>query len=197
MSANAPASPCWWDLTTQAGRLTLSPVKPERDLPDIHRWMNDPAVARYWGLDGPVERVAAHICEQRRLPHSDAYLARLAGRPIGYWEVYRAAEDRLAQYYPALREDIGLHLLIGEPDCRGIGLGSLLLRAVCDAIQTGPQGPCRVVAEPDERNIASVRAFRSAGFEQAAILDLPDKRAALVIRSAVPRPRRPSDPGAP
>lgn len=197
MSAHAPASPSWWDLTTQAGRLTLSPVKPERDLPDLHRWMNDPVVARYWGLDGPIERVAAHVAEQRESPHTDAYLVRLGGRPIGYWEVYRAAQDRLAQYYPVLRDDIGVHLLIGEADCRGIGLGALLLRAVCDAIQTGPQGPCRVVAEPDERNVASIRAFRAAGFEQVGTLDLPEKRAALVIRAAVPRPRRPSDPDAP
>jgi RimJ/RimL family protein N-acetyltransferase len=192
---NVETSPRWWDLTTQAGRLTLCPVKPERDLQDIHRWMNDPAVASYWRLDGRIERVAGHLAEQRDLPHTNAYLARLAGRPIGYWEVYRAAEDRLAAHYPALREDIGIHLLIGEPDCRGIGLGSLLLRAVCDAIQTGPQGPCRVVAEPDERDLPSVKAFQAAGFEKAGTIDLPERRAVLVIRAAVPRPRRPFDVG--
>jgi RimJ/RimL family protein N-acetyltransferase len=197
MSVGTPAAPRWWDLPTQAGRLTLSPVKPERDLPDIHRWMNDPTVARYWELDGPIERVAEHVAGQRAAAHTEPYVARLAGRSIGYWEVYRAAEDRLAEYYPALRDDVGVHFLIGEPDCRGIGLGTLLLRVVCDAIQTRSAGPCRVVAEPDARNTASVRAFRAAGFEPSGIVDLPEKRAVLVIRSAVPRPRRPSDAGEP
>jgi RimJ/RimL family protein N-acetyltransferase len=196
LTTETPTPPSWWELTTQAGRFTLCPVKPERDLAHIHRWMNDPVVARHWRLDGPIERVARHVAEQRSLPHTDAYLARLSGRPIGYWEVYRAAEDRLAAHYPALRDDIGIHLLIGEPDCRGIGLGTLLIRAVCDAIQGGPQGPCRIVAEPDERNTASVRAFLAAGFEAAGTLDLPEKRAALVIRTAVPRQRHPSRQGA-
>lgn len=174
-------TPTWWDLVTPAGRLTLCPVKPDRDLLLIHRWMNDPAVARYWQLDGPVERTAAHLAEQRALAYTEPYLARLAGRPIGYWELYRAAEDRLAAYYPAQPDDMGVHLLIGEPDLRGIGLGRVLLTALCDAVQR--RCARRVVAEPDERNVASVRAFLAAGFVAAATLDLPEKRAALVIRN--------------
>ena len=174
------AAPAWWDLITPAGRFTLCPVKTDRDLPLIHRWMNDPAVARYWDLNGPIERTSAHLAEQRALTHSEPYLARLAGRPIGYWELYRAAQDRLAAYYPAHADDVGIHLLIGEPDLRGVGLGSMLLAALCDALQR--EARCRVVAEPDERNIASVRAFVSAGFRVSETIDLPEKRATLVIR---------------
>ena len=176
------AVPTWWDLTTPAGRFTLCPVKVDRDLPLIHRWMNDPAVARYWDLAGPIERTSAHLAEQRALTHSEPYLARLAGRPIGYWELYRAAEDRLAAYYPAQTDDLGIHLLIGEPDLRGVGLGATLLAALCDAIQR--ESGCRIVAEPDERNVASVRAFVSAGFRVSATIDLPEKRATLVIRDS-------------
>lgn len=175
------AAPAWWDLATASGRFTLCPVKPDRDLPLIHRWMNDPAVARYWDLDGPVERTAAHLAEQRALTHSAACLARLSGRPIGYWEVYRAAEDRIAGHYPARPDDVGVHLLIGEPDARGIGLGPALLTAFCDAVQR--ERRCRIVAEPDETNVASVRAFLAAGFAPAATVDLPEKRATLVIRN--------------
>lgn len=173
-------APAWWDLPTPAGRFTLCPAKPERDLPLIHRWMNDPAVARYWRLDGAVDRAAAHLAEQQALAHSGPYLARLAGRPIGYWEIYRAAEDRLAEYYPALPGDVGIHLLIGEPDLRGIGLGRMLLTAFCDDLQS--RSRCRVVAEPDERNLASVRAFLAAGFAANATIALPEKRATLLIR---------------
>lgn len=174
------AAPTWWDLATPAGRFTLAPVKPDRDLPIIHRWMNDPLVARYWDLDGPIERTADHLAGQRALPHTEPYLARLSGRPIGYWEIYRAAEDRLAAYYPARPDDLGIHLLIGEPDHRGLGLGALLLTALCDAMQG--ESRCRLVAEPDERNTASVRAFLAAGFTAAGTVALPEKRAALVIR---------------
>jgi RimJ/RimL family protein N-acetyltransferase len=172
----------WWDLRTPAGRFTLSPVKPDRDLEHIHRWMNDPAVAEYWELDGPPGRTAAHLAEQRDLPHTQPYLARLEGRPIGYWEIYRAADDPLAAHYPARPDDVGLHLLIGEPDCRGVGLGRMLLCVLCDEVQQA--APCRVVAEPDERNTASVRAFAAAGFAASGTLELPGKRATLMLRES-------------
>ena len=142
--------------------------------------MNDPAVARYWELAGPIDRAADHLAEQRALPHTEPYLARLAGRPIGYWEIYRAAEDRLAAYYQARPDDVGIHLLIGEPDLRGLGLGTTLLTTLCDAIQR--ESRCRIVAEPDERNTASVHAFLAAGFTASGTIALPEKRATLVIR---------------
>jgi len=191
-------APAWWDLATAAGRFTLCPVKPDRDLGLVHRWMNDPAVARFWGLDGCVERTADHLVEQRVLPHTEAYLARLAGRPIGYWELYRAAEDRLAVHYPARPDDLGIRLLIGEPDVRGLGLGPLLLTALCGAVQARSQMPCRAVAEPDERDTVAVRAFIAAGFVPSGTVHsrtvpsrsahLPGSRATLLIRDRDSRP---------
>jgi RimJ/RimL family protein N-acetyltransferase len=181
----------WWDLTTEAGRLTLAPVRLDRDIAIIHTWMNDPVVAEYWALAGPIERTAQHVADQQSSAHTEAYLARLAGRPIGYWALYQAAHDPLARHYAALCDDTGIHLLIGEADCRGIGLGAVLLQAVADAVQRERGG--RVVAEPDERNIASIRSFLRAGFACESTLDLPEKRATLMVRpklAPVPDPRR-------
>ena len=198
-SPSAVPSVLWFDLPTAAGRFTLSPVKPDRDLPLIHRWMNDPEVARYWELDGPLERTADHVYAQVALPYTRPLLARLGGRAIGYWELYQAAADPLAGYYPAEPDDLGIHLLIGEEDCRGLGLGSLLLCALADAVQR--ERPCRLVAEPDERNLASVRAFTAAGFTALGALDLPEKRATLMLRAAptqgpapTPGPKPPTVP---
>ena len=174
------ATMMWFDLPTSAGRFTLTPVKIDRDLPLIQSWMNDPDVARYWELDGPPARTSEHVRAQLELPHTQPLLARLSGRGIGYWELYQAADDPLAAHYAAEPDDLGVHLLIGESDCRGIGLGGVLLRALADAVQR--EKPRRLVAEPDERNIASVRAFTAAGFTAAATLDLPQKRATLMIR---------------
>ncbi|GDY77617.1 hypothetical protein SAV31267_071020 [Streptomyces avermitilis] len=39
-----------------------------------------------------------------------------------------------------------------------------------------------MVAEPDLRNTSSVSAFLGAGFRFSAEVDLPDKRAALMVR---------------
>ena len=174
--------PEWFDLVTRAGRFTLSPVRPDRDLPLLHRWLNDPAVDEYWELAGDLGRTADYLAELQALTHARGYVGRLSGRAIGYWEIYRAAEDRLGRYYAARPDDLGVHLLIGEADCRGIGLGALLLDALVGELQR--DRPCRVVAEPDERNLASVRAFARAGFRRVGTVALPEKNAALMVRDA-------------
>lgn len=101
---------------------------------------------------------------------------------MSYWEIYRADLDPLARQYPARPHDTGIHLLIGGSADRARGLGSVLLRAVAAMVLDNRPACTRVVAEPDLRNTPSVSAFLSAGFRLCAELDLPDKRAALVVR---------------
>ncbi|MFI1227266.1 MULTISPECIES: GNAT family N-acetyltransferase [unclassified Streptomyces] len=173
----------WPPAVTEAGELRLLPVRPERDIPLLSRWMNDPAVAAFWELAGPESVTADHLRTQlegdgRSIP----CLGVLAGTPMSYWEIYRADLDPLARHYPARPHDTGIHLLIGGVDNRGRGVGTTLLRAVADLVLDNLPQCGRVVAEPDLRNTPSVSAFLSAGFRFSAEVDLPDKRAALMIR---------------
>lgn len=173
----------WGPATTSAGVFQLVPVCIERDLPLVSRWMNDPAVAAFWELAGPDAVTEAHLRTQidgdgRSVP----CLGVLDGTPMSYWEVYRADLDALARHYPARPHDTGLHLLIGGVADRGRGLGTSLLRAVADLVLDRRASCARVIAEPDLRNTPSVSAFLSGGFRFAAEVDLPDKRAALMVR---------------
>jgi RimJ/RimL family protein N-acetyltransferase len=173
----------WGATATPVGTFRLVPVVIERDLSVVSRWMNDPAVAEFWQLAGPQSVTEAHLRAQldgdgRSLP----CVGLLDGRPMSYWEIYRADLDPLARHYPAQPHDTGIHLLIGGVADRGRGLGSALLRAVADLILDKRSNCARVVAEPDLRNAPSVAAFMTAGFRFAAEVHLPDKRAALVIR---------------
>ena len=173
----------WGPVTTRSGVFQLVPVRIERDLSLISRWMNDPAVSAFWELEGPQTVTEDHLRPQldgdgRSVP----CLGVLDGTPMSYWEIYRADLDPLARHYPARPHDTGVHLLIGGVANRGRGLGTGLLRAVADLV-LDHRPPCaRVVAEPDLRNIPSVSAFLSAGFRFSAEVDLPDKRAALMVR---------------
>ncbi|WP_053853018.1 GNAT family N-acetyltransferase [Streptomyces sp. NRRL B-24085] len=173
----------WGPITTPAGVFQLVPVRVERDLALICHWMNDPAVAAFWELAGPQNVTEEHLRSQldddgRSVP----CLGVLNGTPMSYWEIYRADLDPLARHYPARPHDTGIHLLVGTVADRGRGLGSTLLRAVADLVLDRRPACARVVAEPDLRNIPSVTAFLSAGFRFSAEVDLPAKRAALVIR---------------
>ncbi|MEU9761991.1 GNAT family N-acetyltransferase [Streptomyces sp. NPDC047987] len=173
----------WGPVDTPAGVFQLVPVRLERDLSLISRWMNDPAVAAFWELAGPETVTADHLRPQldgdgRSVP----CLGVLAGTPMSYWEIYRADLDPLARHYPARPHDTGIHLLIGGVDDRGRGVGTTLLRAVADLVLDNRRLCGRVVAEPDLRNTPSVSAFLSAGFRFSAEVELPGKRAALMIR---------------
>ncbi|WP_406455593.1 acetyltransferase [Streptomyces sp. NBC_00876] len=178
----------WRPVTTPAGVFQLVPVRPERDLAVISRWMNDPAVAAFWELAGAETVTAGHLASQldgdgRSVP----CMGVLSGVPMSYWEIYRADLDPLARHYPARPHDTGIHLLIGEVDDRGHGVGTTLIRAVADLVLDNRPLCARVVAEPDLRNTPSVAAFLSAGFRYSAEVELPGKRAALMVRDRAHR----------
>ncbi|MDH6710740.1 RimJ/RimL family protein N-acetyltransferase [Kitasatospora sp. MAA19] len=181
--------PGWGAIPTPVGEFRLRPVRLPADLDLLAGWMNDPEIAAFWELAGPPDVTERHLRAQldgdgRSVP----CLGLLDGAPMSYWEVYRADLDPLARHYPARPHDTGVHLLLGPAESRGRGLGAVLLAALAERILW--RRPCceRVVAEPDVRNRRSVRAFERAGFRSDAELDLPDKRAALMIRARLPLP---------
>ncbi|MEW1776540.1 GNAT family N-acetyltransferase [Streptomyces sp. NPDC086777] len=173
----------WGPTKTPVGLFHLLPVQVDRDLPIISGWMNDPGVAAFWQLAGSRAHTEDHLRAQlagdgRSVP----CLGVLDGTPMSYWEIYRADLDPLARHYPARPHDTGVHLLVGEVADRRRGLGSALLRAVADLVLDHRPACARVVAEPDLHNTPSVAAFLNAGFRYASEVDLPAKRAALMIR---------------
>ncbi|MFE0346971.1 GNAT family N-acetyltransferase [Streptomyces griseoluteus] len=176
----------WGPTPTPVGTFELAPLRLDRDLPLVHGWMNDPGVAEFWELAGPQHRSERHLRAQldgdgRSVP----CLGMLDGTAMSYWEIYRADLDPLARFYRARPHDTGIHLLIGDGAHRGRGLGSALLTAVAEVVMDRRRACTRVVAEPDIHNTPSVTAFHRAGFRFRAEVDLPGKRAALMIRDRV------------
>jgi RimJ/RimL family protein N-acetyltransferase len=165
----------------ESSSFDLREVRPDDDLDLLHGWMNDPAVARFWGLALPRPELAFYLDGVRTSTHACPAIGCLDGVPVSYWELYRADLDGLARYYPACPHDAGLHLLLG-PGHRGRGLGARLIELVSSWALAGDARAARVVGEPDVRNLASVRAFERAGFRRRQDIDLPEKRAALMVR---------------
>jgi RimJ/RimL family protein N-acetyltransferase len=171
-----------------SGEFSLRRLDPDRDLDLLHSWMNDPEVARFWKMPWSRVQIASYLGRQDRSKHSTPYLGELHGVPMGYCELYRADLDPLAQYYDAREHDAGLHALLGPTGYRAQGLAVDLLRIVTTWQLDADPRATRVVIEPDVENKRAIRLAELAGFRRRMDLDLPNKRAALMVRDRGWRP---------
>ncbi|MPZ89603.1 MAG: GNAT family N-acetyltransferase [Nitriliruptorales bacterium] len=151
------------------------------DLDLVHGWMHQPHVVPFWRLDLPRTELATYLTGATGDDHQDVLIGSVHGWPVSYWEVYWAQRDPLAVHYDAQPYDQGVHLLIGPPERTGRGLGRRLLSSLVAWQFARDARTTHVVAEPDIRNERVHRTFAACGFEARGEIDLPDKRALLMI----------------
>ncbi|WP_253861832.1 GNAT family N-acetyltransferase [Mycobacterium asiaticum] len=164
------------------GTFSLRSLDLDRDLDLIHCWMNDPEVARYWKKPWSRDRIASYLRDQQLSTHSTPYIGELNGIAMSYWELYRADLDELAKYYEARAHDIGIHMLLGPAEYRGRKLAVDLLRVISSWQLDADPLATRIVGEPDATNVRLIRAGELAGFRRLMDIELPTKRAALMVR---------------
>jgi acetyl CoA:N6-hydroxylysine acetyl transferase len=155
--------------------IALRPLDPEGDLALLHGWMQQPHVAPWWALDGPVERVVEHL---RAQPHVESWIGIEDGGPFAYVETYNVADDPLHAHYPARPGDRGFHLLVGPPELLGSGAARRLVRHVL-ALLLADEEATRVVCEPDVRNLRMLAFCRGLGAERIDSFDFDGRRVAL------------------
>jgi acetyl CoA:N6-hydroxylysine acetyl transferase len=161
-------------------RIAFRPVELERDLKQLHHWMHQPHVIPFWKLNIPLERYRKHLESFLADSHQRLHIGSLDGVPMSYWETYWATDDILGRYYDAHPDDQGVHLLIGPPAYIGKGYARPLLQTMTEWLFTH-QATQRVVAEPDIRNEKMIHIFETCGFRFEKEIQLPDKRAALMV----------------
>ncbi len=160
-------------------QIALRPLALEADAELVHGWMQEPHIAPWWELAGPLEGVRAYLRGQLALEHLDCWIASEDGRPFAYVETYVVVGDPLARHYAALPGDRGFHLLVGPPQLLGSGAARRLLRHVLAQLLAAP-GTTRVVCEPDVRNARMLAFCRALGGAPIATLDLDGRRAELI-----------------
>ena len=163
------------------------------DLSIIHAWMNEPGVVHFWEGDdvswpgilaqyGSSERRATLTEEYPDFAYDEAdadfdaehvevYIAVLDGEPAGWIQCYAvdAYDDHdEVKAWLELGFDpagAGIDYLIGDPDRRGQGVGSSMIRTFADDVVFGQHpGWTQVGASPVRENAASCRALGKAGF---------------------------------
>ena len=157
-------------------QIALRPLEGDGDLALVHGWMQQPHVAPWWGLDGPVQRLVAHL---RAQPHAESWIGLEDARPFAYVETYAVADDPLCAHYAARPGDRGFHLLVGPPELLGSGAARRLVRHVL-ALLLAEEDTTRVVCEPDVRNARMLAFCRGLGAQRIDSFDFDGRRVALL-----------------
>ena len=155
------------------------PVDPDLDTELVHLWMNRPHVEEYWVMAWPADRIRDYLQAQDADPSRSAYVGFVDDGPVGYLEVYDPTRDVLGAHYPVQPGDVGAHVLIGEEEY--LGRYSVALGFAVNRFLFGRPEVRRIVGEPDLRNHKFLSLLAFLGFRKEAEIDLPDKRAALMV----------------
>ncbi|HEX6543391.1 MAG TPA: GNAT family protein [Ktedonobacterales bacterium] len=155
---NPPSTP-----TLRGKHVDLRPVE-EADLPLIHRWSNDAAVAGEYGTVRPVtfDDVRRRYSDNPALTAERGALliVRKDGGAVGMVSCHRV-------WYGATSPAFNIGITIA-PEERGKGYGSEAQRLFADyLLYTYPIG--RVEASTDIENIAEQRALERAGFQREGV----------------------------
>jgi len=149
------------------------------DLPLLHRWLNDPAVVRWWeGDDVSWEGVVRDYGSGREPDETEFWIASVDGRDVGWiqcWPTEDEADD-VAHWWAAGidRTAAGIDYLIGDAADRGRGIGPAVIRAFTTDVVFGLHPDwTQAAADPLEANVASWRALEKAGFRFLATV--PDR----------------------
>jgi RimJ/RimL family protein N-acetyltransferase len=136
------------------------------DLPLVHEWHQRPHVVRWW----TARRTLAEV-EEHYLPTiegdepTDHYVAFHDGEPIGMIQTYLVSDyPDWAAVTGAGPGVAGIDLFIGDEELTGRGIGTEMLRRFVDEIVFAEPATTACIADPDARNVASLRAFEKAGF---------------------------------
>lgn len=162
-----------------SGTLSLH-VATLNDLPDIHRWMNNPRVNEFWNEAGSKAAHGRYLKRMFADPHTIPLIGRFNARAFSYFEIYWAKEDVIGPFSGAGDYDRGCHVIVGEESCRGkpwftAWLPSLLHLMFLDDPRTE-----RIVQEPSAAHHRQLGNLQRSGFSHTRTVDLPTKRAAIM-----------------
>lgn len=151
--------------------ITFRPLT-EEDLPLVHRWLNNPSVAEWYGLGienrtfPPLEAV-----RENYLPriHGEfptlCYIMLLGQTAFGFVQCYRIGDyPDYAAMINVEPDAWGIDIFIGEDDFRGRGIGTEALDQFVRQLIFSRPGVSLAVICPNPGNKRAIRSYEKAGF---------------------------------
>ena len=171
-------------MTTTDLTITFRPLC-EADLPILHEWIHRPHVAQWWGrgdaggnLEDTTKKYLPRLQEASSIK---AYIALLAGDPIGFVQSYVALgcgdgwwEDETD---PGVR---GIDQFLCDGGKLGQGMGSRMVAAFVRQLFQDP-AVTKVQSDPDPTNARAIRCYEKAGLHPVGTVATPDGPALLMV----------------
>lgn len=153
------------------------------DWPMIRKWLQLPAVEKWWG---PASSAEAAVIRALGTRHAIARIIEWRGKPVGYAHAIDAMtwDDELPEDVAAGSWD--MDLFIAEPAARGCGLGPVALSQMRAEVfsSTLATAVCIFTSIDNER---AVRAYEKAGFHWRRIWQDPQQGAMWLLISERPQ----------
>jgi RimJ/RimL family protein N-acetyltransferase len=143
---------------------TIANLHMESCDPDLlHKWMNEPRVAEFWGEQGPQAHQEEFLKKGLRSRHSFPAIGCWDGKPFGYFEIYWVKEDALGKYTDCGNYDRGIHCLVGEQEFRGPSRVKIWLTALVHYCWLADNRTETVMMEPRVDNQKYANIYPSSG----------------------------------
>ena len=139
------------------------------DLDNVVCWMQDAEVSRWWHDANSEEAIRAKWGPRARGEDekTDHYVINVADCDIGLIKTYVVSD------YPGYAAEVevpdaaGISVLIGLPEWRNRGVGTVLISQFLEDIVFAPAAVLRCTIDPEPENNRAIRTYEKAGFKHA------------------------------
>ncbi|KAI8443668.1 aerobactin siderophore biosynthesis protein iucB [Phakopsora pachyrhizi] len=160
------------------------------DIMNLHNWLNDPRVDEFWKDSGSLDFHVKWLKER----HEDRFSLPILGsyrgtngadktviEPFSYFEIYWASEANISKVYQTEPYDRGIHMLVGSSSHRGPHRVRSWLPSLVHYIFSSEPRTCRILSEPNHKNLKMINYLESFGFIKVTEADMGHKIAAIMV----------------
>lgn len=157
--------------------LIIKPLCLDRDIPIIHRWVNEPYAHKYWQMQGGIDELYAHY--EKFLDSGVGYslMFSLKDKPVAQIDFYDVTADEIRDLYDAMPGDHGIHVLMAPYEKPVPRLSANVVITCLSFLFT--LSIDRIIGEPDAENERANELVKRVGFRFVKQVQMSYKTANL------------------